>query len=100
MTISLHTSTVPVFEQLLSALDGILDKAVVHAASRKIVPAALLASRLRPDMLPLVAQIQIACDHAKNITGRLAGAQPPRFQDNQTTFQETKANTKKTLHYP
>jgi hypothetical protein len=99
MTMSLHASTVPVFEQLLSALDGILDKAVAHAAARKIDPAALLTSRLRPDMLPLVAQIQIACDNAKNITGRLAGAQPPRFEDNEATFEEIKARIKKTLDY-
>jgi uncharacterized protein len=99
MTMSLHTSTVPVFEQLLSALDVILDKAVAHAAARKIDPAVLLTTRLRPDMLPLVAQIQIACDNAKNITARLAGAQAPRFEDNEATFEEIKARIKKTLDY-
>jgi hypothetical protein len=99
MPMSLHTSTVPVFEQLLAALDVILDKAAAYAAARKIDPPVLLASRLRPDMLPLVSQIQIACDNAKNITARLAGVQAPRFEDNEATLDELKARIQKTLQY-
>ena len=99
MPLSLHTSTVPVFEQLLGALDAILDKAAAYAAARKIDPPVLLASRLRPDMLPLVSQIQIACDNAKNITARVAGVQPPRFEDNEATIEELKARIEKTLQF-
>ena len=45
--------------------------------AHKIDPAVLLASRLRPDMLPFVRQTQIVCDDAKNMTARLAGVRGP-----------------------
>jgi hypothetical protein len=99
MSSLLYQSTVPVFEQTLGALDAILDKASAYATAHKIDPAVLLASRLRADMLPLVRQTQIVCDGAKNMSARLAGAEPPRFEDNEATFDEMKARIKKTLDY-
>ena len=50
MSLSIHTASVPVFQQMLTALDGVLTKAEAHATERKIEPAALLQSRLYPDM--------------------------------------------------
>jgi hypothetical protein len=96
---SIYDATIPVFEQLLGALSAIIDKAKAHAEARKIDPSALTGARLRPDMLPLVKQVQIACDWAKNIGGRLAGAEPPKFEDNETSFDELKARIAKTLDY-
>jgi uncharacterized protein len=95
----LNQATVPVFVQVLSALDAILDKASAYATAHKIDPSVLLASRLRPDMLPLVRQTQIVCDGAKNMAARLAGAEPPKFEDNEATFDEVKARIKKTIDY-
>ena len=95
----LYQATVPVFAQTLGALDAILDKAVAYAAAHKIDPAVLLAARLRPDMLAFVRQTQIVCDNAKNMTARLAGVEPPRFEDNEASFDEIKARIKKTLDY-
>ena len=37
-------------------------------------------------MLPLVRQVQIATDMAKNGAFRLAGIDPPKFEDDETTF--------------
>ena len=75
---SLSQSSLPVFEIGLNALSTILDKAAAFATARNIDPAVLLNSRLSPDMFPLVRQIQIATDQAKNGSSRLAGLEPPR----------------------
>jgi uncharacterized protein len=99
MSNMLYQATVPVFEQTLTALDAILDKAAAYAAERKIDVGVLLSSRLRPDMLPFVRQTQIVCDNAKNMTARLAGVEAPRFEDNEASFDEIKARIKKTLDY-
>jgi uncharacterized protein len=84
---TLSQSSLPVFEIGLNALSAILDKAVAFAKARKIDPSVLLNSRLSPDMFPLVRQVQIAADQAKNGSARLAGIEPPRYQDDETTDQ-------------
>ena len=65
MTISMHSASVPIFARMLNNLLGWLDKAEAHATERKFDAAVLLGVRLAPDMLPLVNQVQIACDAAK-----------------------------------
>jgi hypothetical protein len=99
MTLSMYQASVPVFVRNLSHLAAILDKAAAHAAARKIDPAVLVGARLYPDMLPLVRQVQIATDHAKNGSGRLAGAERPVFEDEETTFEQLQARIAKTLDY-
>ncbi len=86
MTISMYSACVPVFRQMLGGLDGVLAKAETHVADRKIDANALLQARLFPDMFPLVRQVQIATDMAKNGSFRLAGIDPPKFEDDETTF--------------
>ena len=66
----LYEATVSAFTQQLNALSTILDKAASHAEAKKIDPLVLTASRLAPDMLPFTRQILIACDFAKNTSGR------------------------------
>ncbi|HYM85689.1 MAG TPA: DUF1993 family protein, partial [Pseudoxanthomonas sp.] len=83
MTISMHTASVSVFQQLLGSLDQLLAKAEAHATERKIDPDALLQARLFPDMFPLAKQVQIACDFARGVSGRLAGAELPAFDGEQ-----------------
>jgi hypothetical protein len=56
---------------------------------RRLIPAVLLGARLFPDMLPMVKQVQIATDHAKGAVARLAGAEPPRYEDTRATFRRT-----------
>ncbi len=99
MKISMHTMSVEAFVPTLTALGKILDKAAQHAAAKKFDPAVLVNARLAPDMYPLVKQVQIACDFAKNSTARLAGQEPPRFEDNEQTIEELKARIAKTLDY-
>jgi hypothetical protein len=83
----------------LNALSGVLDKAAAFAAARKIDQSVLLSWRLAPDMFALGRQVQAACDNAKNGAARLAGAEPPKFEDNETTIDAFKERIAKTLAY-
>lgn len=87
----------PPLEIGLNALSAILDKAEAFAAEKKIDPAVLLGTRLFPNMFPLMRQVQIASDQAKNGASRLAGTEPPRHDDTETNFAELKARLAKTL---
>ena len=99
MTISMSQVSVPVFAQGLKGLKGVLAKAAAHAEARKIDPQVLLASRLYPDMLPLLRQVQIGCDFAKGAAGRLAGDDMPTFEDTEQSFADLEARIDKTLAY-
>lgn len=99
MSLSMYQASVPVFVRNLTQLAAILDKAAAHAAARKIDPAVLVGARLYPDMLPLARQVQIAADHAKNASGRLAGAERPVFADDESTFEQLQARIAKTIDY-
>jgi uncharacterized protein len=96
MTISMYQASVPVFQQGLGAMGGVLDKAAAHAAARKVDPSVLLHTRLFPDMFPLVRQIQIAADFAKGVSGRLAGVELPSYPDDEASFDDLKARLAKT----
>lgn len=97
MTNFMYTASVPVFKQMLGALSRILDKAQAHAVDKKIEPDALLQARLFPDMFSLLRQVQIACDMAKGVSCRLAGADVPAHEDSERTFDELKARIATTL---
>lgn len=99
MTLSLHQSSVGVFQATLTAFLGVLAKAAEHAAQAKFDPSVYATLRLRPNMLAFPRQIMIACDHAKNGSARLAGVEAPRFEDTETTLDELKARIEKTLAY-
>lgn len=99
MTISMHAACVPVFTQMLGSLGEILAKAEAHAAERSIEPAALLQSRLYPDMFPLTRQVQIACDFAKGVTARLAGAEVPVYEDREQSFADLRALVARTIEF-
>ena len=99
MTITMYQASVPVFQRTLKALDVILDKAAAYAAERKIDPTVLLTARLYPDMFALTRQVQIATDHAKGASARLAGVAVPSFSDTEGTFPDLKARIAKTLEF-
>ena len=86
MSISMYQASVPVFDKLLGALSAILAKASSWAETRKIDQSVLIGARLAPDMFALSRQVQIACDFAKGAGARLAGLEPPKYEDNETTF--------------
>jgi len=99
VNISMYQACVPVFVRVLNNLAAIVEKAAAYAESRKIDPAALINFRLFPDMLPFAKQIQIATDNAKAGAARLAGTEPPRYEDNETTFPELIERLRKTVAF-
>ena len=99
MTFSMFTASVPVLDISLGALCKVLEKGEAFAVSKKVDPAVLLQTRLAPDMFPMIRQVQIATDLAKNGMARLAGVEPPRFEDNETTIGELTARVLKTIAF-
>ena len=99
MSLSVHQSSVGVFEVTLNAFSAILDKATEYAAARKFDSAVYMSLRIRPDMLAFARQVQIFCDNAKNVSSRLAGVEAPKCEDNETSIAELKARVHKTLEY-
>ena len=99
MPFTMTQASLPVFEIGLNALSGVLDKAAAFVAAKKVDPAVLLGWRLTPDMFALARQVQVACDQAKNGSARLAGDEPPKFEDNETTLDQLKERIAKTVAY-
>lgn len=99
MTISMYQASVPVFTRTLKSLKRILEKAEQHAQERKVDPTVLLKDRLYPDMFDLTKQIQIATDFARGTPARLAGKEPPSFEDKEATFAELATRIDRTLEY-
>ncbi|MGL5448689.1 MAG: DUF1993 domain-containing protein, partial [Rhabdaerophilum sp.] len=91
--------TKPVFNQMLGALDRILDKLAAHCEAKKIEPSVFLNMRLAPDMFAFTRQVQIACDFAKGATARLAGRENPSWADTETSIGELKERIAKTLAF-
>jgi hypothetical protein len=92
-------ASLPVFEIGLNAITAVLDKAAAHAAAKKVDMAVILGWRLAPDMFPLTRQVQIICDQAKNGSARLAGIDPPKFEDTETTLEQIKERIAKTIAF-
>ena len=99
MTTSLFNTAVPVFNQMLGGLRGVLSKAQAHAESRNIEPDALLQARLFPDMFALLRQVRVACDFAKSVSARLAGVDVPAYEDNEVGFADLQARIDETLAF-
>ena len=95
--ISMYTASVPPMIRSLSNLRAIVEKAIIYSANKNIDPAVLVNARLYPDMYPLVKQVQIATDVAKGAVSRLANIEPPKFEDNESTFAELISRIDKTL---
>jgi uncharacterized protein len=95
----MYQASVPVFVRALNNLAALLEKAAAHAEAKKIDPAVLMSTRLFPDMLPLARQVQIASDSAKGGAARLAGSEPPKYEDNEKSFPELIARLRNTVAY-
>lgn len=99
MALSMYEASVPRFVSMLRNLDAILAKAEAYAEAKKIDPAVLLSARLYPDMFALLRQVQIATDHAKGAVARLAGADVPKYEDNEQSFGDVRARLAKTIAF-
>jgi hypothetical protein len=99
MKLTMYQASVPVFARQLNSLAAILDKAAVHAEARKFDSSVLVTARLFPDMLPLSKQVQIASDHAKGAAARLAGLEPPKYEDTEASLADLVARIRKTVAF-
>ncbi|MBL8699617.1 MAG: DUF1993 domain-containing protein [Alphaproteobacteria bacterium] len=99
MSLSMHQASAPVFVQMLTSLRAILDKAEAHCTAKKIDPAVILGARLFPDMFPLTRQVQLTSDFAKGPMARLAGQEPPKWDDKEASFGELRARIDKTIEF-
>ena len=97
MSNSMYVAAVPPIIRSLSNLRAILEKAAAYAEAKKIDPSVLINARLYPDMFPLSRQVQLASDVAKGAASRLAGLEPPKYEDNESTFPELLARLDKTI---
>ena len=97
--ISMYQASVPTLIRTLSNLVSILQKGAAHAESKKFDPTVLINSRLYPDMLPFSRQVQIVTDNAKGCAARLAGLEPPKYEDTEASFPELIARVQKTIDY-
>ena len=86
MTVSMYQVSVPVLTRALSNLKHVLEIGEAHAIARGFDPTLLVQARLTADMLPLVRQVQIACDMAMRGGARLAGVEPESVADDETDF--------------
>ncbi len=99
MSLTMFQASVPVFARMLKNLSAILTKAEAYAEARKIDPAVLLGTRLFPDMFPLIRQVQLSADFAKNTAARLAGVEIPKFPDEETSFAELQQRLARTRDF-
>jgi len=99
MPFTMSQASLPAFEIGLNALGAVLDKAAAHAAAKKVDPAVLLGWRLAPDMFALTRQVRVTTDQAKNGAARLAGIEPPKYEDDETTLDQLKERLAKTVAF-
>ena len=99
MSIPLYAVSVPVFAKTLTNLKAVLEKAKAHALEHKIEEAAFINARLYPDMFPLSRQVQIATDIARGCVARLAGVEPPSYEDKEQSFDDLAARIDRTIEY-
>lgn len=64
MAISFYDLSVPTFLQTVRAVEGFLDRAIIHCAEADADPDDFVKARLFPDMAPLHFQIEALVHHA------------------------------------
>lgn len=99
MSITMYDASVPIFVRMFRNAQKWLDKAEAHAAARKFDAVNYLGLRLAPDMLPFSRQIQIASDGAKGCVARLAGLEPPKWNDDEASVADLRARLQRTVDY-
>ena len=99
MTLSMYQASIPFFISSLSNLERVLQKGAAHAQAKNVSDEVLLQTRLAFDMFPLIKQIQIATDTAKNSAARLAGVEALKFDDAETTLDQAHARLARAIDY-
>jgi hypothetical protein len=77
MSITMYKISVPAYQQMLTSLDDVLERATGFVKETGLDEAELMSRRLAPDMLTLAEQIRQACVHAAGGVARLANMDAP-----------------------
>jgi hypothetical protein len=99
MAISMYQASIPQLTKMLTNLSNILKKGEAFVSAKGLDSKTLVEGRLAPDMFPLSKQVQIACDQVKNGMARIAGVEPPKFEDNEETFADLQDRIAKTIAF-
>lgn len=87
MGFSLYEATIPVFEQILGSVAGLIVKADAYCSERGIDPATIINARLADDMFPFAFQVKSTSVHSIGaIEGVRQGVFRPDRTDPPTTF--------------
>ena len=87
----LYDLTVPQLLKVLKNVDNWLVAATKFAEAKKFDVNNLMKARLAPDQHAFDRQVQMVCDNAKFIPGRLTGKEWPAHPDTETTFEQLHA---------
>jgi hypothetical protein len=99
MALTVHQSSVPVFVQSLTGVINSIDKLTSFAAAAKIDPSLFLSERLYPNMFNYGRQVQQMCYWAANTTAWLAGKEPPKYANDESTLDALKARVQSCIDY-
>lgn len=99
MSVSIHQVTLPTVTRALRNLRNVLAIGEAHALASGLAPDTLLQARLIEDMLPLLRNVQMATDTAKNGVARLAAVEAQKFEDNEVSFAELYARIDRAIAY-
>jgi hypothetical protein len=99
MPLSLYQSSIVPIRKALVNLRHVVQKGAEHAAAKKIDESAFVSARLYPDMFPFSGQVQVVTDMARAAAARLTGQEPPKFDDNETTFAQLLDRIDRTTAY-
>ncbi len=99
MAFSIYDTSVSPLVFMLENLSHVLKVGAAHASENNVPAKDYLEARLAPDMYPLVKQVQVATDMSKGCGARLAGAEIPKYEDNETSFAELQARIAKTVAF-
>lgn len=97
--LSMNEAGIAPLIRALNNLSRILNIGESYAKTKEIDPSVLLNSRLFVDMYPLTKQVQIATDMSKGAGARLSGLEVPKYEDNESTFDELQARITKTIQF-
>ena len=85
---SMYDTCITTLDRLMSNVEYMLKKGEANAEERGIEADIFLNARLAPDMYNLTKQVQTLTSLAKNCPHRIAGTEPPVFEDTEKTFAE------------
>jgi len=95
----IYDLTVPQLMKTLRNLDRWLTLAAAHADREQLPVERLLHARLAPDQYIFVRQVQVVCDNAKLIAGRLAAKEWPSHPDTETTIDQLRGRVASVMNY-